>query len=203
VSDPAPGPAPAAPDARPQSAQTVPAEPRPVAPDGAAGAPHPAPLVIGVLSDTHGHLDPEVERELEGVAHILHAGDLGTSDVLAALRRIAPVTAVRGNVDMGGWADALPSRAEVELGGVCFVVAHIAPRADGAGRAGQPVVVVAGHSHMAAEEWRDGVLYLNPGSAGPRRFGRPRTLARVEVWPPREADGAPRVAAHLIRVEGD
>ncbi len=182
----------------------MPAAPRPTSTDRAArGAPRPASLVIGVLSDTHGHLYPEVERELEGVDHILHAGDLGTSDVLAALRRIAPVTAVRGNVDMGGWADALPSRAEVELGGVCFAVGHIAPRADGVGLAGQPVVVVAGHSHVAAEEWRAGVLYLNPGSAGPRRFGRPRTLARVEVWPPREAGGAPRVTARLIRVEGD
>ena len=158
----------------------------------------PTPLVVGVLSDTHGHLYPDVAKELDGVDHIIHAGDLGTYDVLAALRRIAPVTAVRGNVDMGGWADALPSRAEVELGGVCVAVAHVAPRADGAGRAGQPVVVVAGHSHIAAEEWREGVLYLNPGSAGPPRFGRPRTMARLEVWPPREAGGAPRVTAEIV-----
>lgn len=180
-----------------------------VAPDSAAAreaaasvAAHSTPLVIGVISDTHGHLYPEVARELEGVDHIIHAGDIGAYDVLTALRRIAPMTAVRGNVDMGGWADALPSRVEVELGGVCVVVAHIAPRADGAGRAGQPVVVVAGHSHIAAEEWRDEVLYLNPGSAGPRRFGRPRTLARLEVWPPREAGGAVRVTAHVITVAG-
>jgi uncharacterized protein len=141
------------------------------------------PLVIGVLSDTHGHLYPEVAKQLEGVDHIVHAGDIGSSEVLQALRRIAPVTAVRGNVDSGGWADALPSRAEVDLGGVRFVVAHIAPRPDSAGRAGQPVVVVAGHSHVAALEERSGVLHLNPGSAGPRRWGRPRTLARVEIWP--------------------
>ena len=174
------------------AAQGSAAEPAPARPA------RPAPLVVGVLSDTHGHLYPDVLKELDGVDHIIHAGDLGTYDVLAALRRIAPVTAVRGNVDMGGWADALPSRVEVELGGVCVVVAHVAPRADGAGRAGQPVVVVAGHSHIAVEEWREGILHLNPGSAGPPRFGRPRTMARLEIWPPREAGGAPRVTAEIV-----
>jgi uncharacterized protein len=168
--------------------------------DGAAPA---EPYTVGVISDTHGYLYPEVARELEGADHIVHAGDVGAYEVLAALRRIAPVTAVRGNVDMGGWADALPSRAEVELAGVCVVVAHISPRADGAGRAGQPVVVVAGHSHIAASEWRDGVLYLNPGSAGPRRFGRPRTMARLQVWPPREAGGPARVTAEIISLDKD
>ena len=185
------------------------------------------PLVVGVLSDTHGHLYPQVVERLKGVDHILHAGDLGTSEVLRALRSIAPVTAVCGNVDMGGWADVLPSRAEVELGGVCIVVGHINPRADAAGCAGQPIVVVSGHSHIASEEWRDGVLYLNPGSAGARRFGRPRTMALLEIWPgsfgaapygaaPREAPAgcragapsddalaaAPRVVAQIITIAG-
>ena len=160
------------------------------------------PLVVGVLSDTHGYLYPEVAEHLKGVDHILHAGDVGTAEVLRALRSIAPVTAVRGNVDMGGWADALPSRAEVELGGVCIVVGHISPRADGSGRAGQPVVVVSGHSHIASEQRRDGVLYLNPGSAGPRRFGRPRTLACLEIWPAPSEAAAPRVVAQIIPVAG-
>ncbi len=173
-----------------------------------AGA-HSAPLVIGVVSDTHGHLYPEVVERLRGVDHILHAGDVGTSEVLRALRQIAPVTAVRGNVDVGGWADALPSRAEVEIGGVCFVVAHISPRPDGAGRPGGPVVVVAGHSHIAAQDEKDGVLHINPGSAGPRRFGRPRTMMRVAILPAREgagpgdADAAPRAVPELVTVPGD
>jgi putative phosphoesterase len=167
------------------------------------------PLVVGVISDTHGHLCSEVEKRLQGVDHIIHAGDVGTFEVLRALRRIAPVTAVRGNVDMGGWADALPSRAQVELGGVCIVVGHISPRPDGAGNAGQPVVVVAGHSHVAAKEERAGVLYLNPGSAGPRRFGRPRSMALLEIRParedaePGEPGGIPRATAEIIMVEGE
>jgi uncharacterized protein len=141
------------------------------------------PLVVGVISDTHGHLYPQVAERLRGVDHIIHAGDVGSPEVLKALRLIAPVVAVRGNVDAGAWADALPSRAQVELGGVCVVVGHVSPRLDGAGRPGQPVVVVAGHSHVATVEQRGDILYLNPGSAGPRRFGRPRTLVRLEIWP--------------------
>jgi uncharacterized protein len=173
-----------------------------------AGSPpdpaRPAPLIIGVISDTHSHLHPEVVKSLQGVDHIVHAGDVGSAEVLRFLRQIAPVTAVRGNIDMGGWADALPSRAEVELGGVCIVVGHILPRPDGAGRNGQPVVVVSGHSHIAGEQRRDGILYLNPGSAGPRRLGRPRTVARLEIWPARVGDAAsprPRVTAQIITVK--
>jgi uncharacterized protein len=173
----------------------------------------PTPLTVGVLSDTHGHLYPHVASLLEGVQHIIHAGDVGSAEVLGALRRIAPVTVVRGNVDVGGWADALPSRAEVELRGVTIVVSHISPRPAGAGGDRRPVagplVVVSGHSHVAALEWRGEVLYLNPGSAGPRRFGRPRTVARLEIWPPRKGDtggetgGAPRVTAQILTAEGD
>jgi len=176
----------------------------------AAGAPqdpgYPAPLIVGVISDTHGHLYPQVAKLLEGVDHIIHAGDIGSPEVLRALRLIAPVAAVRGNMDTGGWADALPSRAQVELGGVCIVVGHIAPRADGAGRDGQPLVVVSGHSHVASVQQRGDVLHLNPGSAGPRRFGRARTVARLEIWPPRagEAAGAPpRVSTRIITIDGD
>lgn len=183
--------------------------PPPSAAGTVPGSKSAVPLVIGVISDTHGHLYPEVAERLEGVDHIIHAGDVGTSEVLRILRAIAPVTAVRGNVDMGGWADALPSRAEVELGGVCFVVGHISPRPDRAGLIGQPVVVVAGHSHIPVKEERGGVLHLNPGSAGPRRFGRPRTMARVEIWPPRdgagpgEAWGMPFLVAEICRLDGD
>ena len=187
------------------------AMPAPPAPPDPA---RPAPLIVGVISDTHGHLYPQVAKLLQGLDHILHAGDVGSPEVLRALRLIAPVTAARGNMDTGGWADALPSRAEVELGGVCIVVGHIAPRPDGAGRGGRPVVVVSGHSHVASLEQRGDVLYLNPGAAGPRRFGRARTIARLEIWPPLEgarvetarageACGAPRVTAEIITVSGD
>ncbi len=175
--------------------------------------PQPAPAPPAASSsvssaDTHGHLYPEVEKRLQGVDHIIHAGDIGGYEVLRALRAIAPVTAVRGNVDVGGWAEALPSRAEVELCGVCFVVGHISPRADGAGRAGQPVVVVAGHSHVAVSDEKGGIVYLNPGSAGPRRFGRPRSMALLEIRPQGEAVGpgeaeSARVTVEIVMVQGD
>lgn len=146
--------------------------------------------LVGVLSDTHGHLYDEVRRALEGVDHIIHAGDVGSPDVLAALRRIAPVTAVRGNCDYDAWARTLPVQVEMELGGVRILVGHIATRLrerSGAARpgaadnAGGSPVVITGHTHAALAETRDGILYLNPGSAGPRRFGRPRTIARLAI----------------------
>jgi putative phosphoesterase len=133
------------------------------------------------------------------VDHIIHAGDVGSAEVLRVLRSIAPVVAVRGNCDLGGWADALPAWAEVELAGVHIVVGHIAPR-PASGSAGQALVVVSGHSHIASLEQRGPVLHINPGSAGPRRFGRPRTIAKLEIWPPvgGAAAGAPRVEAHIL-----
>ena len=163
------------------------------------GAQSPAPLVVGVVSDTHGHLYPRVAQLLEGVDHIIHAGDVGSAEVLRALRSIAPVVAVRGNCDLDGWANALPAWAEVELAGVRIVVAHMAPRPEG-GSGGQAMVVVSGHSHIASLDQRGLVLYLNPGSAGPRRFGRPQTIAQLEIWPPAagEAAALPRVAARIL-----
>ncbi len=179
-------------------------------PDGHLGAPPPgspgaqlAPcLVVGVISDTHGHLYPRVAQLLKGVDHIVHAGDVGSREVLTALRSIAPVVAVRGNCDLGSWADALPLRAEVELAGVSIVVGHMAsrPLAE-SGR--QPIVVVSGHSHVASLERRDEVVYVNPGSAGPRRFGRPRTIVLLEIWAPVPggAEGSPRVTARILSAE--
>jgi putative phosphoesterase len=143
-------------------------------------------FLVGVLSDTHDHLYPEVKELLDGVDHIVHAGDVCRAEILSALRAIAPVTAVRGNCDVGVWAEALPVRAELELHGVRFLVGHVGGRlredADLRSTGAEPVdVVVFGHSHQALVEQRNGVIHLNPGSAGPRRYGRPRTLAFVRI----------------------
>lgn len=165
--------------------------------------PRSAPaLTVGVLSDTHGHLYPRVVRLLEGVDHIVHAGDVGASEVLTALRAIAPVTAVRGNCDQQMWAAALPVQARVDVGGVRIVVAHVSPRVD-AGDDDTPLVLVSGHSHLAALEQRESVLILNPGSAGPRRFGRPRTIALLEIWTPGAGrpGGVSRATAHIVSAE--
>jgi uncharacterized protein len=130
---------------------------------------------IGLISDTHGLLRPEAVRALEGAELIIHAGDVGKPEVLEALRQIAPVVAVRGNVDHGAWADALPETATVEPG---IFVLHDAKslRIPAGVRA-----VVSGHSHQASVEERGGVLYVNPGAAGPRRFLLPVTVARLWV----------------------
>ncbi len=138
-------------------------------------------MLIGVLSDTHGLLRPEALAELQGVDHILHAGDVGDPAILDRLRQIAPLTSIRGNVDTTGPCAQLPSTEAVELGGCLFYLLHslddldLHPQAAGIG------CVVSGHSHKAAIHRRDGVLYLNPGSAGPRRFSLPITLARVRL----------------------
>jgi uncharacterized protein len=161
--------------------------------------------VVGVLSDTHGHLYASVQRVLAGVDHIVHAGDIGSPRVLAALGAMAPVTAVRGNCDYDEWAAALPVEALVELGGVRILVGHIAGRLRGTlagqvdearshetgGAARSPIqVVVTGHTHRMENQQRDGVLHVNPGSAGPERFGHPRTIARLHITPPAQ-DGSP------------
>ncbi len=140
----------------------------------------PGAIVVGVLSDTHGHLYPRVLRTLQGVDHIIHAGDVGSPQVLAGLRALAPVTVVRGNCDLEAWAAGLPAEAEVELGGVRILVGHIVGHLrETLARAQQPGfrVVVSGHTHRMESQEREGVLYLNPGSAGPERFGHSRTMA--------------------------
>lgn len=137
---------------------------------------------IGVISDTHGLLRPDAIEALAGVAHIVHAGDVGGSDVLDGLARIAPVTAVRGNNDFGAWADRLPERARVTVAAIRLLIVH--DLHDLARETLAEVdVVIAGHSHRPLIEWRGGVLHVNPGSAGPRRFRLPIALARVSVGP--------------------
>ena len=138
-------------------------------------------MQIGVISDTHGLLRPEALAALQGVDHILHAGDVGDFAILSRLRRIAPVTAIRGNIDNTGECAQLPATDVVELGDCLFYLVHsiddldLHPHAAGIG------AVIFGHSHRPSIQWRDGVLYLNPGSAGPRRFSLPITLARVHM----------------------
>jgi len=135
-------------------------------------------VIVGLISDTHGLLREEAVRALTGSDLIIHAGDVGRSEILDRLRQIAPVYAVRGNVDHGAWADALPETLEIEIGGARIFVLHdVKELRSHPGAA----VVVSGHSHRPREEWRDGVLYVNPGAAGPRRFRLPITLARLDL----------------------
>jgi hypothetical protein len=138
---------------------------------------------IGIVSDTHGLLRPEVERRLAGVDHIVHGGDIGNSGIIAALRRIAPVTAIRGNVDDGDWARQYGETELVRLAGRSIFVVHDlkALKIDPIGLGID--VVISGHSHAPRIDMVDGVLYLNPGSAGRRRFKLPITFATLDVGP--------------------
>ena len=136
---------------------------------------------IGIISDTHGLLRPEAVERLAGVDHILHAGDICRPDVIENLRKIAPTTAVRGNVDSGDWAAAYPMTAQVTLGGRSFHVLHNLAELDFDPAAAGVDVIVSGHSHRPRIETIGGVLYLNPGSAGPRRFSLPIALATLEL----------------------
>lgn len=151
--------------------------------------------VIGVISDTHGLLRPEALETLEGwgCEMIVHAGDVGDPEILDALSEIAPVRAVRGNVDRGAWAERLPWTEVVEAAGLSVYVLHILEELDLDPAAADFDVVVYGHTHHPAVERRDGVLYLNPGSAGHRRFDRPVSLARLE--------GGAEPRAEIVRLE--
>jgi len=149
---------------------------------------------VGVISDTHGLLRPEAVAALAGVERIVHAGDIGSPEVLAALGRIAPVAAVRGNNDREAWAAGIPETEVVEVGDVSLYVLHDLHELDLDPRAAGFAAVIAGHSHQPRMEERAGVLYLNPGSAGPRRFKLPISLARLTVT------GA-RVQARLVTLE--
>lgn len=138
-------------------------------------------MIVGLVSDTHGLVRPEALAALAGSDHILHAGDIGTPEVLEAFRRIAPVTAVRGNNDRGPWAGDIPEREMLELGGAWFYLLHDLAELDIDPAAAGVQVVVTGHSHKPAREEREGVIYVNPGSAGPRRFKLPVSVGRVVV----------------------
>jgi putative phosphoesterase len=136
---------------------------------------------IGIISDTHGLLRPEAIELLAGVQHILHAGDIGRAEVISELRKIAPTTAIRGNVDHGAWAADYPYTARLKLGGRSIYVLHNLNELDLDPAAAGIDVIVSGHSHRPRIETIGGVLYLNPGSAGPRRFTLPIALATLDL----------------------
>ena len=138
-------------------------------------------LVIGVISDTHGLLRPEAISALRGADHIIHAGDVGSPEILEKLSAIAPVTAVLGNVDKSAWSRKLPETEVLELGGVSIYVLHDLALLDLKPKAAGFAAVISGHSHVPKQEVRDGVLYFNPGSAGPRRFKLPVSVGRLIV----------------------
>jgi uncharacterized protein len=138
-------------------------------------------LRIGVISDTHGLLRPEALKALQGAEQILHAGDVGDPAILDALRAIAPATAIRGNIDEDGPCGHLPPTELVELSGRSIYMLHDVKKLDLNPEAAGIAAVISGHSHKPLVEWRRGVLFLNPGSAGPRRFELPVTLAWLKI----------------------
>jgi putative phosphoesterase len=139
------------------------------------------PCVLGIISDTHGLLRPQALAALSGAHLTIHAGDVGRPEVLEGLRKLTPTYVVRGNIDTGSWATGLPQTMAVNVGELRFFVIHdiaelaIEPAAEGF------AAVVFGHSHIPSVEDRNGIVFINPGSAGPRRFKLPVTVARVEI----------------------
>lgn len=152
--------------------------------------------VVGLISDTHGLLRPEAVQALQGSDLIIHAGDVGKPEILEALKALAPVVAVRGNIDLGAWALALPATAVAEAGPARIYVLHDIHEMDVDPVAAGFQVVVSGHSHQPTREERSGALYVNPGSAGPRRFRLPVTVARLDLgrtpWQLEFIDVAPK-----------
>lgn len=137
--------------------------------------------LIGVISDTHGLLRPEAVESLAGVGMILHAGDVGDPRVLEELRAIAPVIAVRGNIDKGEWADKLPVYEAIEIGAIYVYMLHDVKEIDLTPAAAGFRVVISGHTHQPSVQTIKGVLYLNPGSAGGKRFNLPVSIAHLRV----------------------
>ena len=148
-----------------------------------AGAPSVSrnPKMIGLISDTHGLLRPQAVSALEGSDLIIHAGDVGDPEILEKLKALATVFAVRGNVDTEAWARALPESEVIETGPATIYVLHDVHALDLDPAAAGFQIVVSGHSHKPGQTERDGVLYVNPGSAGPRRFDLPVTVARLSL----------------------
>jgi uncharacterized protein len=138
-------------------------------------------VLVGIISDTHGLVRPEAVKALKGSELLIHAGDIGNPQVIEQLHEIAPTFVVRGNNDRGAWAADLPVTQVVEVGELLFYVLHEISQLDVDPAVAGFAAVVSGHSHQPSIQFRDGVLYLNPGSAGPRRFSLPVAVARVHV----------------------
>ncbi|MGA8489770.1 MAG: metallophosphoesterase family protein [Terriglobales bacterium] len=136
-------------------------------------------MIIGVISDTHGLLRPEAFAALKGSDYIIHAGDVGDPQILDKLAAIAPLTVVRGNVDHGEWAQKIPSTNVLEIGETSVYVLHNLQELDLKPEAAKFAAITYGHSHVPKQEWKNGVLYFNPGSAGPRRFKLPVSVGRL------------------------
>jgi len=145
-------------------------------------------FVLGLISDTHGLLRPEALGTLRGSQAIIHAGDVGDPTILSRLRGIAPVHAVRGNVDTEPWCKSLPKGVAVQLVEISIYVLHNLEALELNPKVADFQIVISGHTHKPEARWRDGVLYINPGSAGPRRFSLPISLARLDLlktpWQP-------------------
>ena len=148
-------------------------------------------MLLGVISDTHGLLRPEAVQALRGAQQVIHAGDVGSPEILKKLATIAPVTAVRGNVDKDAWAQQLPQTQVLEAGGISIYLLHDLAQLDVKPEAAGFRVVISGHSHIPKQEVRNGVLYFNPGSAGPRRFKGRVSVGRLRI------DGG-EVSAELV-----
>ena len=154
----------------------------------------PCKIIIGLISDTHGLLRPEALDVLRGSDVIVHAGDIGDPEIVAELARLAPVSAVRGNVDKGTWAQSIPETKVLEVGGAVLYVLHNIEDLDLDPAAAGFHAVVSGHSHQPRIRWKDGVLLVNPGSAGPRRFSLPISVGRLLV-------DVGKVSVDLIEIE--
>jgi uncharacterized protein len=150
-------------------------------------------MIIGLISDTHGLLRPEAVELLRGSEHIIHAGDIGALEIVGELEKIAPVTAIRGNVDTQPWARRFAETEVVELGGVFLYVIHDANALDLNPKTAGFAAVISGHSHKPLQQVKDGVLYFNPGSAGPRRFKLPISVGRLVI-----VDG--KVSAEILEI---
>jgi putative phosphoesterase len=138
-------------------------------------------MIVGLISDTHGLLRDGVLRAMENTGLIIHAGDVGDPKILEALERLAPVTAVRGNVDTSEWATKLPATALIKAGAATIYVLHDVNELKPNFLPSEVSIVVSGHSHKPGQATRGGILYINPGSAGPRRFKLPITVARLDL----------------------
>jgi putative phosphoesterase len=138
-------------------------------------------MVVGVISDTHGLLRPEAVQLLRGSDHIIHAGDIDSPEIIPALEKMAPVTAIRGNVDRAAWARRFAETSVVELNGLHIYVIHDLQALDLEPKTAGFAAVISGHSHQPKQEERNGILYFNPGSAGPRRFKLPISVGRLEI----------------------